>query len=500
MKLSLWTIHAHLTAAGFAAEASIAEGLPRIASFRRSSAVTYSPSYAELAPAEMPGTKPGDLVLRSDMDYILLRGADADAVCNCLSETFAFYAQWESGLYARMVEGASLQELLDAANAAFSRPMFIKNDSSWTFAITHGYSADVHPYWAKMENSVGKHTADFDTVRAVSTDPEFQNVFLEKYPSVTRSPAYGAMILHANIFLDNRRVAEIIALENGVPFNRGEPHLMHVFAELVEKYVRANTEKLISVSDPATFLGALIEHRAAEERNLPVIYRSLGLSPSDELCLAVIEGKNRSDTPMLAVLRDGIQAQLKRGAAFSYRQQVVCLLPLGPQRSCAQAAKQLAGLVPGDAFIWGMGYEFTGLESLPAHYAQACAALEQAAREGRASATMYEVACACLARVLSSGAETRQLLHPDLVRLREADARENSSYTETLFEYLLCGGNYTDTAARMGLHRNSLIYRMNKIRALMRTNPDDLENRKLLLFSFLLEDSQGGLPLSGASW
>lgn len=487
MKLSLWTLCAHLEAAGFAAEPAITEGLPRIVSFRRCDAVSYSASLAELAPAERtPGALPGDLVLANDMDYILLRGADPAAVCNCLSETFAFYAQWESGLYALMVEGASLQELLDAANAAFHRPMFIKNDSSWTFAITRGYPPDVHPYWAKMENGVGRRTADFDTVRTVSTDPEFRNVFMEKYPSVTRSPAYGAMILHANIFLKNRRVAEIIALENGVPFNRGEPHLMHVFAELAERYIRANTEKLISASDPAAFLSALIERRTVGEGNLALIYRAVGLSPEDELCLAVIEGKNRSDTPMLSVLRDGIDTGLRRAAVFSYGQQVVCLMGLGPRRSYAQAVKQLAALIPADAFLWGMGYEFSGLRKLSVAYAQACAALEQAVRDGGGSATLYAAGCACLARALSPGAEVRRLLHPDLARLREADARENTCYAETLLEYLLCGGNYTDAAARMGLHRNSLIYRMNKIRARMRTNPDDLENRKLLLFSFLL--------------
>ena len=38
----------------------------------------------------------------------------------------------------------------------------------------------------------------------------------------------------------------------------------------------------------------------------------------------------------------------------------------------------------------------------------------------------------------------------------------------------------------MGLHRNSLIYRMNKIRSIIHTNLDDMENRELLIFSYML--------------
>jgi DNA-binding PucR family transcriptional regulator len=77
-------------------------------------------------------------------------------------------------------------------------------------------------------------------------------------------------------------------------------------------------------------------------------------------------------------------------------------------------------------------------------------------------------------------------VHPDLYRLREHDRRNDTRYMQTLFEFLLCGGNYTDTANRLGLHRNSLIYRMSKIREIVAWPLDDAENKKLLLTSFLL--------------
>lgn len=489
MKLSMWTIFAHLNAAGFDVTPSISEGLPRVATFRRREAGESSAEYVELVSAEgkLPGALPGDVALWNDTDYILVHGADALSVSESLSETFAFFARWESELLGRMVEGAGLQELLDASEAVFRRPMFIKNDSSWIFAITRGYSVDVHPYWAEMEQGAGKRVSEFDTVRTVSTDPEFRNVFTERYPSVVRSPAYGAMILHANIFFGRRRTAEIVALENGVPFDQGEVHLMHSFAELLEKYLHAHSEILLAASDPSTLLESLIERRETDERNLPHIYRSAGLDPTQPLCAAVIEGRNRSETPMLAVLRDKLSSRLCRAVVFSHEKQVVCLLGLGEDESSAEAVERLKRLIPTDAFLWGLSYEFTDLRTLPDHYRLACAALEQAAEKGKPFATVYDEACTLMGRVCAGIEEARRLLHPDLARLRTADARENAHYIETLLNYLLCGGNYTDTAARLGLHRNSLIYRMNKVRSLMRTDPDNLENRKLLLFSFLLE-------------
>lgn len=487
MKLSMWTISAWLESRGLKVTSSIAEGLPQISSYRQSEFCSFSSQLVEIVPPDsIAGSKKYSVALTNEMDYILVRDSDPVTVGNYLAEAFAFYSQWESRMFAGMLEGAGMQELLDIANTVFHRPMFIKNDSSWTFAITRGYPSDVHPNWAKMEKNVGKRTEDFDAVRTVSTDPEFRNVFTEKYPSISRSPSYGGMLLHANIFLSNRRVGEIIALENGVPFNKGEVHLMHVFAELLERYIKNNTEMFISVSDPATFLAALIEKRGVESENLPAIYRSAGLRPEDEICAVVIEGKDHSDTPILGVLREGLATQLRDAVVFQYKSQIVCLLNLTPERGYDAAMKQLASLVPADAFVWGASYEFNGLGNLSDYYQQAVIALTKASEQDKRWSTIYQVACQCISEKCLGVQGARLLVHPDLVRLREADEKEKIQYSRTLFNFLLCGGNYTDTASIMGLHRNSLIYRMNKIRSIMHTNPDDLENRELLLFSYMI--------------
>jgi DNA-binding PucR family transcriptional regulator len=46
-------------------------------------------------------------------------------------------------------------------------------------------------------------------------------------------------------------------------------------------------------------------------------------------------------------------------------------------------------------------------------------------------------------------------VHPDLYKLREHDRRNDTRYMQTLLEFLLCGGNYTDTANRLRLHRTA---------------------------------------------
>ena len=63
-----------------------------------------------------------------------------------------------------------------------------------------------------------------------------------------------------------------------------------------------------------------------------------------------------------------------------------------------------------------------------------------------------------------AGMET--LLHHAVRILLKADRENDSDYTETLFTYISCGQNLSDAARMMGLHYNTLKYRINRIIAM----------------------------------
>nr|WP_243272727.1 helix-turn-helix domain-containing protein [Flavonifractor plautii] len=99
---------------------------------------------------------------------------------------------------------------------------------------------------------------------------------------------------------------------------------------------------------------------------------------------------------------------------------------------------------------------------------------------------MYEAALSIIEERLKNLPELQSLVHPDVRRLQQINRQGDSQYVRTLLEYLICGGNYTDTAQRLGLHRNSLIYRMTRIQEIIHCNLEDFQTRKVLLFSLLI--------------
>lgn len=480
MKLSMWTLCNYLINEGFQTESYISEGLPCIGLLRQTKERSYSEGYAEIFE---DGT---DVYVVNDMDRLLVKNTSAMEVTNCLGRALEFYLEWEHSLYECVLRKGSLQELLDIANTIFERPMFIKNDATRTLAITHGYPGNVHPYWDKIERSLEQGLPDYEMVSLVSSDPEYRTAFLERYPSVRVSPAYGAMVLHANIFVNDRRVAEVVTLENGKPFNKGDIHLMNTFTELLAKYVNSNSRIFQSGSDVVVFMTNLLENGRLEKEQYQTIRRYLKAEDDDYMCVLVANSLGRLDSPILSVLREKLESQLKDSAVIQYGGQII-ILRLLKDMSYSELVEDFKKIIPKEGFRWGLSYEFSMLEELPAYYKKTCEILEQAVFKSEHYVTMYEMAPKLISQLCERDESTKTLIHPDLLRLENADIRDNTEYCETLFYYLLCGGNFTDAAKIMVLHRNTMIYRMNKIREITKSNlDDDIDNRMLLLYSYLL--------------
>ncbi len=479
MKLSIWTFEKYLEKDGFKTEAHITDGHPYISLIRQSTRRSYSQD-AELIQAG------NNCILACDMDSIVIYNADISKVANSLNCTLELFSEWEMNLYDNMLRGASLQELLEIANEVFERPMFIKNDSTRTFAVTKGYSGNVHPHWKKIENSMEEDLLDYDLVKTLSDDPEFKEVFHEKYPSLRWSPSYKNVVLHSNVFLKGRRVAEIVVLENKKPFNRADVHILNTFSSLVEAYVNNNPGLFQTGSDAAVFLNEFIEKGFVQNEQIRTICSTMGQSEAGRFCLLVVSGIGRYDSPALSVLREKLQSSLSRSIVISSMGYVVALMALNSDETYDSVIANLKKYIPREGFCWALSYDFLGIDNIPAHFELTKTLLDNETFKSDHYVTMYQKASELIFEMCKGAKNATEMIHPDLITLENTDMEEGTAYCRTLYWYLLCGGNFTDAAKILDLHRNTLIYRMNKIRELVRTNIDDPENRKLLLYSFLI--------------
>ena len=90
--------------------------------------------------------------------------------------------------------------------------------------------------------------------------------------------------------------------------------------------------------------------------------------------------------------------------------------------------------------------------------------------------------------------ELRFFCHDALERLRRYDQENDASLYRTLRVYLDSGKSIKLAAERMFIHRNSMVYRLEKIARIGRADLDDPETCFLLQLSYRIDDLYALLP------
>ena len=73
-------------------------------------------------------------------------------------------------------------------------------------------------------------------------------------------------------------------------------------------------------------------------------------------------------------------------------------------------------------------------------------------------------------------------MRSDLEKIRKEDREKGSSLYETLYWYLFMKRSTMQTAAKLGIHRNTLIYRITRINELLNLDEKDgMECERLLM-------------------
>ena len=307
-----------------------------------------------------------------------------------------------------------------------------------------------------------------------------------KESSLLRSPAYGGMVLHANVWYSEKRVCEIIVLENGRPFSDPDVEIMDIFAGFVQIHISINKSRYLSGFDIVDTFSALLENRAVTPLELLNVNNQTDWKTDDEFAVAVADTSSGNDNPMLAVFRDKLKTAFPCSVTFIFNKHVVSIINISRSDGYAAVSRQISRLISSESLHCGLSFEYTGIEQTLQYYNLASLACTIATKLDRNFLDMYSAAQFRISERIHQISDLQELIHPDLLRLDRLDPHRTSHYLETLYAYLLCGGNYTDTANYLGLHRNSLIYRMNRIQGIIKSDLNDVHNKHLLLISYLL--------------
>ena len=398
-------------------------------------------------------------------------------VFNALAEA----RDWLNGLDSALALCNSDQEIIDQATIHTEMPMFYLDDTYRVLAMTTSMTFPDDPEWVHMSE---KGYLSPQSAHKMKDSGDLDLLAPTTNPVIYRSTFYPFASIVCNLWLNGRFVSRINIL-----CTRGETSTIMLRAcEIIVTHLARILSRDGKPASDGPLQSMLIDllHgiRLSEDlivdriKSVPHLQGSLM-----RLFYADVEAK---DDRQIAPYYASMLKQLYPEETFIplvFEEQLLLLSYAPDEQGFDALTVKLAHFFATHHIHCGVSNPFRRLNDLRGYYAQAVAATDVVSEEGLSF--FHDI---ILDHMLSHipAEQVRFLISPDILRLEEAESQYSFSLVNTLKAYLERNCNLVLTAQCLFLHKNTLLYRLNHIRNIIRCDLNSADERLLLMLSFKL--------------
>lgn len=378
------------------------------------------------------------------------------------------------------------QEIVDRASLHMGVPMFYLDESYRILAITKSLDFVGDKEWIHMSE---KGYLSPENARKMKESGDLDLLAPARAPLVYRSSIYPFSSIICNVWVNGSFVSRLNIL-----CTDGDTSPLRTRAcELITAHLTRSAERSDRLSDRGPLQSMLLDLLHGVRLSEELIQDRVAALPhlSGSLMQLFYADVKAKDDRQMASYYASLLKRLYPEEFFLpliWQEQLILLAYASDEIGFDSLTVKLAHFFATHKLRCGVSNPFRSLSDLQGYYGQAEAALNQAAEEGLSfyRDIMLEQ---MLAHIPAE--QTAFLISPDISRLQEADAHFSFSATDTLKAYLECNCNLIRTAEHLFLHKNTLLYRLNHIRSIIRCDLNDADERLLMMLSFkLLERSK----------
>ncbi|WP_394522678.1 PucR family transcriptional regulator [Lacrimispora sp. JR3] len=250
---------------------------------------------------------------------------------------------------------------------------------------------------------------------------------------------------------------------------------------------RSTKVNLINKPLAKVFISNLFNNLVRTETQLNTWMSNLGLTEKFHYRLIGIKPVQPSGQGVLKYLISEITAKYP-GQISIIRENILYVLLFSSNKNFDQ--KELESLLRSFDAYCGISREFTDLMKFNS-YRQQVETLLHTITKLHPDRTVFEYDGYLLEAMLSIAMEhmdRENFLAPEIKQLREYDGENHAGYLETLKVYLQSMGNIAKSAKILHIHRNTMLYRINRIEELLSMELNQPSQFMRLLLSLYLID------------
>lgn len=407
--------------------------------------------------------------------------ATVEEVLDEANKMIDYYNKWEQNLLFSSIQNGTLNDLLELSKEVLPFPIAIIDKQS-IISYTNGYGNEILKIWNKFKSFSLEQLNEL-----IPPDSDFHSIYVNRKPTICISPLYdNCMIILSNLIVDDKRFGKIIAYEHMGRFHKKDINLMEVLTKAVCKNIELHKEKYSYEIQLETILRESIKNNYINKEKLSILLKQIGWNEEDEYTVFRIETVLGKDSVILDSLLENLNKNFHSICCFIEKNAVILVGNISKVKREKCFYDKLFEIVSSKYFVVGQSHTMKNLFEFKLYYRQAEYSLKKAKEKHLTYVKIGDVLSECVFDTLKKDSWMQSLVHPSIRHLKEIDKKTGSDLSKTLYFFLLHGCNFTKTAKELGIHRNTLIYRISKINEEIELDIYNLKDKYCLLASFYI--------------
>lgn len=418
----------------------------------------------------------GSTMLVHGYDFIFVTSPNTEEIINEVLAAFDYYNNWESNLWGASSSDVAMQHMIDISDEVFGYPARIMDFDGNILAISSMYNAEgASERWKNMYETRVVQISNIGTPVITSEGevlPEWEPK-PRQYYTEGKSLIYIASIIK----VDDEPMVTLLIEETNGKFSTAHCQLAAIFCDVLTAQLTKRRAYQV-IRSRASILSGLLSGEMPDAKQIAQLNSQVGNPPFALIDIRCIQ----ANTPLM---RKGGMLTLLRHASIVNISIISSedIVSIVQYEMLERFLRTIEQLINSRSYTVGISLPFQTWIDIPIRYKQAVFALLQ----GRQVAGVYHCKDYAFDHMVSTIRDFNyelELSHPALTILQEYDLAQNAELFETLYQYLTHERNITTTAKALFIHRNSLIYRINRIHELTKTDLDNPDERTFILLSY----------------
>lgn len=387
-----------------------------------------------------------------------------------------------------LFSGNGLQYLVDTATQLFGNPIYVVDLQNKYLAMSAGLIPD-NPFFNEESRSGYISEESMAAIRANRLDENIRRSDTAYYGF--NELAQKGMLADA-VRIQGIEVGHIMMLESEHPFREFDADFFHRFSNLISMELQKDSayarNKGVMYS---YFLSDLLKNPGQDASKIRQRLQILGYNLKETFYIVAIPpaGHSTSDLQINVILDCLIQ--IFSGSIYViYEDTIVFFISRALFQNLSEyEMSRLSDYLFANQLKAGISNFFQQLEDMPHFYQQAVDAVRLGLKLKDPSPVYYYsdyYAYKMLETSEKNGVNIRFLIHPGLMRLYLYDQKKGTELIATLKEYLHHPGQTSLVAKDLHIHKNTLLYRLGKIKEVIGCELTEGEEYMNMNFSMMI--------------